>query len=218
MENNFKESLRVENKPDIVNEFLSVATVLRDEGYDIKKIKQKTGGRNKPRFTILEDLNLPESMYNKYPQLRKDYPIGRRINDMNYVLKSSNRIKATDAQKEALKEILDGKKSAIRELIEVLNILGEEFKKSYIRIQDLQLRSKNEGVTLGQIYYEGLISQDTKDKLKNKGYEFDFPLGQRIIGAKRLIEGKQTNYVASPKEIDILKKYINPSRAYTKGE
>ena len=218
MENNFKESLRVENKPDIVNEFLSVATVLRDEGYDIKKIKQKTGGRNKPRFTTLEDLNLPESMYNKYPQLRKDYLIGRRINDMHNILKSSTRMKATDAQKDALRKIFEVKKSAIRELIEVLNILGEEFEKSYIRIQDLQLRSKNEGITLGQIYYEGLISQDTKDKLKSKGYQYDFPLGQRIIGAKRLIDGKQTNYVASPKEIEELKKYINSSRTYAKGE
>ena len=216
MDNNFKDSLKVENKPDIVSEFLSVALVLRDEGYDVKKIKQKTGGRNNPRFTLLEDLNLPESMYNKYPQLRKDYPIGRRINDMNYIIKQSTRIKATDSQRELLKEIFEGKKSAVQELIEVLNILGEEFEKNYMKIQDLQLRSKNEGVTLGQIYYEGYISQDTKDKLKSQGYEFDFPLGQRILGAKRLIDGKKTNYVASPKEIDVLKKYINPSRAYTK--
>lgn len=216
MDNNFKDSLKVENKPDIVSEFLSVALVLRDEGYDVKKIKQKTGGRNNPRFTLLEDLNLPESMYNKYPQLRKDYPIGRRINDMNYIIKSSTRIKATDSQKELLKEIFDGKKSAVQELIEVLNILGEEFEKSYMKIQDLQLRSNNEGVTLGQIYYEGYISQRAKDKLKKQGYEFDFPLGQRIIGAKRLIDGKATNYAASPKEIDVLRKYINPSRAYEK--
>lgn len=216
MDNNFKDSLKVENKPDIVSEFLSVALVLRDEGYDVKKIKQKTGGRNNPRFTLLEDLNLPENMYNKYPQLRKDYPIGRRINDMNYIIKSSTRIKATDSQRELLKEIFDGKKSAVQELIEVLSILGEEFEKSYVKIQDLQLRSNNVGVTLGQIYYEGFISQDTRDKLKKQGYEFDFPLGQRIIGAKRLIDGKETNYTASPKEIDVLKKYINPSRAYTK--
>lgn len=216
MDNNFKDSLKVENKPDIVSEFLSVALVLRDEGYDVKKIKQKTGGRNNPRFTLLEDLNLLENMYNKYPQLRKDYPIGRRINDMNYIIKSSTRIKATDSQRELLKEIFDGKKSAVQELIEVLSILGEEFEKSYVKIQDLQLRSNNVGVTLGQIYYEGFISQDTRDKLKKQGYEFDFPLGQRIIGAKRLIDGKETNYTASPKEIDVLKKYINPSRAYTK--
>lgn len=216
MDNNYKDSLKVETKPDIVSEFLSVALVLRDEGYDVKKIKQKTGGRNNPRFTLLEDLNLPENMYNKYPQLRKDYPIGRRINDMNYIIKSSTRIKATDSQRELLKEIFDGKKSAVQELIEVLSILGEEFEKSYVKIQDLQLRSNNVGVTLGQIYYEGFISQDTRDKLKKQGYEFDFPLGQRIIGAKRLIDGKETNYTASPKEIDVLKKYINPSRAYTK--
>lgn len=188
MDNSYKDSLKVETKPDIVSEFLSVALVLRDEGYDVKKIKQKTGGRNNPRFTLLEDLNLPESMYNKYPQLRKDYPIGRRINDMNYIIKQSTRIKATDSQRELLKEIFDGKKSAVQELIEVLSILGEEFEKSYMKIQNLQLRSNNEGVTLGQ----------------------------RIIGAKRLIDGKKTNYVASPKEIAALKKYINPSRAYTK--
>lgn len=216
MDNSYKDSLKVETKPDIVSEFLSVALILRDEGYDVKKIKQKTGGRNNPRFTLLEDLNLPESMYNKYPQLRKDYPIGRRINDMNYIIKQSTRIKATDSQRELLKEIFDGKKSAVQELIEVLSILGEEFEKNYMKIQNLQLRSNNEGVTLGQIYYEGYISQSARDKLKSQGYEFDFPLGQRIIGAKRLIDGKKTNYVASPKEIAALKKYINSSRAYTK--
>lgn len=216
MDNSYKDSLKVETKPDIVSEFLSVALILRDEGYDVKKIKQKTGGRNNPRFTLLEDLNLPESMYNKYPQLRKDYPIGRRINDMNYIIKQSTRIKATDSQRELLKEIFDGKKSAVQELIEVLSILGEEFEKNYMKIQNLQLRSNNEGVTLGKIYYEGYISQSARDKLKSQGYEFDFPLGQRIIGAKRLIDGKKTNYVASPKEIAALKKYINSSRAYTK--
>lgn len=216
MDNSYKDSLKVETKPDIVSEFLSVALILRDEGYDVKKIKQKTGGRNNPRFTLLEDLNLPESMYNKYPQLRKDYPIGRRINDMNYIIKQSTRIKATDSQRELLKEIFDGKKSAVQELIEVLSILGEEFEKNYMKIQNLQLRSNNEGVTLGQIYYEGYISQSARDKLKSQGYEFDFPLGQRIIGAKRLIDGKKTNYVASPKEIAALKKYIKSSRAYTK--
>ena len=99
-----------------------------------------------------------------------------------------------------------------------MEILDSDIKNEWESIIDLQiqLRNKNIGITLGRLFFDGLISQEGRNRLVEKGYDADFPIGQRIIGARRLIDGSKTNYVATPKEIEELKKYIRPSRAYTK--
>lgn len=220
MENNsFLESLKFDVKPrtkSVVQEFLEVAQILQAEGIKILQIKQKIGGRENPRFTIMSDLKENhidvEKLTTKYPELKADYPIGRRINEMKRVLNGNDkRTKVTEEEMQQLHYYLDGKKSANQELIEVIKIIEPDINANIGGISNITLRVNGSGVTLSQLYYEGDISSQTRDRLKEAGYEYDFPLGQRIIRAKRMIDGK----VKAPEaEINELKKHINPSREY----
>lgn len=72
MENSFLDSLKVDPKPEsMVEEFLRIAEILKKEGIDISKVRQKTGGRTNPRWTVLGDISLDnvdmEMLFNKYP-------------------------------------------------------------------------------------------------------------------------------------------------------
>ncbi len=221
MSNDFLDGLKVDVKPrNKVSEFLDVASALHNEGYDLRKIPQKVGGRKEGRWTTLADLNLPESVFNKYPQLRAEYHIGRNINDMKRLMAGKIKLQCTESQLAMLNDYLGGKKTAMQELIEVIKIMDIDLKNRWENIAQLQLqvRNGNIGITLGKLYYDGLISQEARNKLVEKGYDADFPIGQRIIGARRLINCSKTNYVASPEEIEELKKYIRPSRAYAKKD
>ena len=83
MSNDFLNGLKVKVEPiSKVSQFLDVACILQREGYDLRKIPQKVGGRKESKWTTIADLNLPEDIFNKYPQLQRDYKIGRNINDM----------------------------------------------------------------------------------------------------------------------------------------
>lgn len=217
MSNDFLDGLKVNVRPrSVVSEFLDVVSIMQKEGYSIRKIPQKIGGRKASRWTTLADLNLSESIFNKYPQLQREYPIGRNINEMKRVLAGKSRTKCTEEQLAILNDLFAGKATSIQELIEVIEIVAEDMNKNEESLDDLQLRYKNQGVTLGKLYYDGAISQEARDHLVEKGYDADFPIGQRIIGARRLIDGSKTNYFATPEEIAVLKKYIRPPRTYIK--
>lgn len=220
MENNsFVESLKVDVNPrtkSVVQEFLEVAQILQAEGIKILQIKQKTGGRENPRFTTINDLAENDidvkKLTTKYPELKAEYPIGKRINEMKRVINGNDkRAKVTEQEIQQLHYYLDGKKSANQELIEVIQIIEPDINESIGGISNITLRVNGSGVTLAQLYYDSEISSQTRDKLKAAGYEHDFPLGQRIIRAKRIIDGKVK---ASEAEINELKKHINPSREY----
>lgn len=137
---------------------------------------------------------------------------------MKRLMAGKIKLQCTEEQLSMLNDYLVGKKTAMQELVEVMEILDSDIKNEWESIIDLQiqLRNKNIGITLGRLFFDGLISQEGRNRLVEKGYDADFPIGQRIIGARRLIDGSKTNYVATPKEIEELKKYIRPSRAYTK--
>lgn len=219
MSNDFLDGLKVNVEPrSKVSEFLDVAVALHSEGYNLRKIPQKMGGRKESRWTTIADLDLPETIFNKYPQLRAEYQIGRNINDMKRLMAGKIKLQCTEEQLSMLNDYLGGKKTAMQELVEVMEILDSDIKNEWESIIELQiqLRNKNIGITLGRLFFDGLISQEGRNRLVEKGYDADFPIGQRIIGARRLIDGSKTNYVATPKEIEELKKYIRPSRAYTK--
>ena len=219
MSNDFLNGLKVKVEPiSKVSQFLDVACILQREGYDLRKIPQKVGGRKESKWTTIADLNLPEDIFNKYPQLQRDYKIGRNINDMKRLMAGKIKLQCSKEQMAILNDYLGGKKTAMQELVEVMEILDYDLKNRWENLMELQLqlRNRNIGITLGKLYYDGLISQEARDSLVEKGYDADFPIGQRIIGARRLIDGNRTNYVASPEEIKKLKKYIKPSRTYIK--
>ena len=219
MSNEFLEGLRVNAQPrSVVSEFLDIVYILQREGYNIRKIPQKMGGKKSPRWTTIGDLRLPESLLVKYPQLRKDYQIGRNINEMKRILAGKSRVKCTDEQLEILNEIFSGKNTSMEELIEVIKILAEDMAENGGNVNNIQLRDKNVGATLGKLYYDGIISHKAREEFVKRGYDADFPIGQRIIGARRLVDGSKTNYSATPEQINELKKYINPSRTYTKDK
>ncbi len=223
MENSFLDSLKVDPKPEsMVEEFLRIAEILKKEGIDISKVRQKTGGRTNPRWTVLGDISLDnvdmEMLFNKYPQLKRNYPIGSKINEIHGVLRGNSKgYKVNQEEMLKLQEIFERKKSANKELLEVLRIIKEDFNYRNEDIKDLALRSKGKGITLGQLYYDAIISSKTRDKLKDMGYEHDFPLGQRIIRARRILDGKVADSTLNDQEKQELKGYIGLSRTYSRG-
>ena len=118
MENSFLDSLKVDPKPEsMVEEFLRIAEILKKEGIDISKVRQKTGGRTNPRWTVLGDISLDnvdmEMLFNKYPQLKRNYPIGSKINEIHGVLRGNSKgYKVNQEEMLKLQEIFERKKSA----------------------------------------------------------------------------------------------------------
>ncbi len=221
MDNAFFNSLKVDIKPlSAVQEFLQIAEILKKEGIDISRVKQKKGGRNDQRWTVLSDVWPDEftcrQMSIKYPNLKLDYPIGRKINEISKILKGNNSgYKVSDEEMVKLQKLFERKKSANKELLQVLRIISPDFTAKAESIKDLVLRTNGKAITLGQLYYDSFISSHTRDLLKEMGYEHDFPLGQRIIRARRLVDGKIKDDSLSDEEKEELKSYIGISRKYS---
>ena len=221
MDNAFFNSLKVDIKPlSAVQEFLQIAEILKKEGIDISRVKQKKGGRNDQRWTVLSDVWPDEftcrQMSIKYPNLKLDYPIGRKINEISKILKGNNSVyKVSDEEMVKLQKLFERKKSANKELLQVLRIISPDFTAKAESIKDLVLRTNGKAITLGQLYYDSFISSHTRDLLKEMGYEHDFPLGQRIIRARRLVDGKIKDDSLSDEEKEELKSYIGISRKYS---
>lgn len=221
MDNAFLNSLKVDIKPlSAVQEFLQIAEILKKEGIDISKVKQKIGSRNEQRWTVLSDA-WPDGfdlrqICTKYPNLKLDYPIGRKINEMSKILNGNSKgYKISDEEMAKLQKLFERKKSANKELLEVLRIISPDFTTKAESIKDLVLRTNGKAITLGQLYYDSFISSPTRDLLKQMGYEHDFPLGQRIIRARRLVDGKIKDNSLSNEEKEELKSYIGISRKYS---
>lgn len=221
MDNAFFNSLKVDIKPlSAVQEFLQIAEILKKEGIDISRVKQKKGGRNDQKWTVLSDVWPDEftcrQMSIKYPNLKLDYPIGRKINEISKILKCNNSgYKVSDEEMVKLQKLFERKKSANKELLQVLRIISPDFTAKAESIKDLVLRTNGKAITLGQLYYDSFISSHTRDLLKEMGYEHDFPLGQRIIRARRLVDGKIKDDSLSDEEKEELKSYIGISRKYS---
>lgn len=221
MDNAFFNSLKVDIKPlSAVQEFLQIAEILKKEGIDISRVKQKKGGRNDQKWTVLSDVWPDEftcrQMSIKYPNLKLDYPIGRKINEISKILKGNNSgYKVSDEEMVKLQKLFERKKSANKELLQVLRIISPDFTAKAESIKDLVLRTNGKAITLGQLYYDSFISSHTRDLLKEMGYERDFPLGQRIIRARRLVDGKIKDDSLSDEEKEELKSYIGISRKYS---
>lgn len=221
MDNAFFNSLKVDIKPlSAVQEFLQIAEILKKEGIDISRVKQKKGGRNDQKWTVLSDVWPDEftcrQMSIKYPNLKLDYPIGRKINEISKILKGNNSgYKVSDEEMVKLQKLFERKKSANKELLQVLRIISPDFTAKAESIKDLVLRTNGKAITLGQLYYDSFISSHTRDLLKETGYEHDFPLGQRIIRARRLVDGKIKDDSLSDEEKEELKSYIGISRKYS---
>lgn len=220
MDNAFLNSLKVDIKPlSAVQEFLQIAEILKKEGIDISKVKQKIGGRNEQRWTVLSDVWPDEfassQMSVKYPNLKLDYPIGRKINEISKILNGNSKgYKVSNEEMAKLQKLFERKKSANKELLQVLRIISPDFNARTEKIKDLVLRTNGKAITLGQLYYDSFISSHTRDMLKQMGYEHDFPLGQRIIRARRLVDGKIKDDSLSNEEKEELKNYIGASRSY----
>lgn len=223
MENNFKESLKyTPSSKTSVEEFLDYAQALENEGINIFSINQKTGGRGNSRFTILEDLKNEgidiEGLCKKYLFIKKEYPIGMKINEMTRIINGNNkRTKVTDEQLELLKYHKRKKKKPLQELLEVLEVIMPEIIQSGESLNSIPLRRNNKSITLEQLVKEGYISLDTMKRLKELGYKKDFQIGQRIISAKNLIYRKEVRKGNDDEIKDKLKKYISSPRAYSRG-
>lgn len=193
------------DKKSIVSQTIEVLTILKENGVDINKIKQKKTINGNSTTTILNDLiqeGLVSDTIINNNELDENFPIGQRISQLKSAYKGHNRLTISEVEKKEVEKlgIIEVEvKSIVSQTLEIAKML----KDNGVKFEKLQLMKNNRYFLLKEIQQEGI---DIKRIIEENDLDENYPIGQRISAIRLAYKktGKTPISLSEKKEVERL--------------
>ena len=177
-----------------ISETLDVLDILYDEGININKIKKHKTIKGKAESTTLMDISQKdvdmEKVIKKYG-LDPNYPIGRKLGDLQYVLTGKGKIIITNGDILRAKLLgIEPRKTSVARTISVLETLYSEGVNIPAIKQAKKHGNKLVSTTLEDIDQHGINIYAIIEKHK---LDADFKIGAGITKLRQAYSGKSAN-------------------------
>lgn len=177
-----------------ISETLDVLDILYDEGININKIKKHKTIKGKAESTTLMDISQKDVDMEKVIKrhnLDPNYPIGRKINDLQYALKGNGKTIITHGDILRAKLLgIEPRKTSVARTISVLETLYSEGVHIPAIKQAKKKGNKLVSTTLEDIDQHGINIYAIMEKHK---LDADFKIGAGITKLRQAYSGKSAN-------------------------
>ena len=195
----------LDKKFSALDEFLDIASILKDNGIDLTKIPTRyLDKQKKAKYLVLSEINQNEididEIIKKY-NLNPNFPIGVRLSSARTSYHKKTISKEQKQRMEAL-NLLE-KKSAISEFIDVCKIL----KNNRVNLNKLPTRHHSKENKALSFYLLSELKQpgiDFNKIIKENNLDPNFPFGVRLYMAREY-KNKKSHYKITNNEITELK-------------
>lgn len=181
----------------VIEETLRIVELLTKAGIDCAKLKLSYMMEGKQKYITLGEISGAEEII-KENNLDKNYPIGKRINNLKQGVRGKIRCIITEEQKKRVRElgiVVDNKESVISKILKIVTILAN----NGIDVSSLPL-SKIEN---GEQRFLRLKDIPGIDKIIDEyGLDGNLEIGRKILALRQAAYGK-CNYKITSEDIEV---------------